>query len=166
MVFELQANHELGLAKQKRMWALVIPGLHTELHLVTIRDFVAFGSWRLRAPVKVFPPKEQGKEDQKHQYVHKETLTCKKANTEYIEPVPIQPHLHVNKFRWNGLQQYHQMVGSLQKKRQGLQLLRRLCKHVKYQNLWQLVGQNILCNYAKKSQLGMSKGKIVDFNVK
>ena len=42
-------------------------------------------------------------------------------------------------------------------KRQGLQLC-RLCKHVKYQNLWQLVGQN-MCNYAKKSQVGMSKGK-------
>ena len=86
--------------------ALVIPGLHTEIRwvaatrarLVAIRGghFSAIGTCRLRAHVKVSPPKEQGKEDQKHQYVRRETLTCKKR-AQNAEPVPIQPHLHVNK---------------------------------------------------------------------
>ena len=71
--------------------ALVIPGLHTEIRwvaatrarLVAIRGghFSAIGTCRLRAHVKVSPPKEQGKEDQKHQYVRGETLTCKKASS-------------------------------------------------------------------------------------
>ena len=89
------------------MWELLIPGLNSEFRwvaatrarLVAIRGghFLAIGSCRPRAHVKVFPPKEQGKEDQKHQYVRRETLTCKKRAVENAEPVPIQPHLHVNK---------------------------------------------------------------------
>ena len=92
------------------MWELLIPGLNSEFRwvaatrarLVAIRGghFLAIGSCRPRAHVEVFPPKEQGKEDQKQQYVRRETLTCKnkKRVQKNAEPVPISAsHLHVNK---------------------------------------------------------------------